>query len=209
MVDADTPRDAATGTVMKDRGTAAPIDVAKIDAMPEVRAREALLRCCASPEWVDAMIAARPFGSEARLLQVADDVWWALPREAWFDAFAGHPRIGADVDALREKFAATQSWSSEEQAGVAQATQATLDALVAGNVAYEKRFGYIFIVCATGKTAAQMLSLLEARLDNHPEAELRVAAEEQRKITHIRLAKIGGAESGGETPGGAKLEERR
>ncbi len=107
----------------------------------------------------------------------------------WLEAFAAHPRIG-DVDALRAKFAATAAWASGEQAGVAGASESTLRALAEGNRDYEAKFGHIFIVCATGKTADEMLGLLRERLANEPDAELAVAAAEQAKITAIRLRKL-------------------
>ena len=107
------------------------------------------------------------------------------------EAFGHHPEIGASLDALRDKFASTAQWASSEQASVAAATEQTLLALRDGNVAYRERFGFIFIVCATGKSAAEMLSLLEARLGNARDRELSIAAAEQGKITALRLAKIG------------------
>ena len=111
-----------------------------------------------------------------------------LPAD-WLEAFAAHPRIG-DLDALRKKFASTANWCAGEQAGVAAADEAVLTALADGNRAYEARFGYIFIVCATGKSAAEMLAILTARLANDPEVELKVATAEQAKITRLRLEKL-------------------
>jgi OHCU decarboxylase len=108
-------------------------------------------------------------------------------------AFAAHPRIG-DVDSLRTKFAHTKTWASGEQAGVDAASEDTLIRLADGNDAYFDRFGYIFIVCATGKSADQMLALLEARLPNDAVTELPIAAAEQRKITQLRLQKLAGGE---------------
>lgn len=161
----------------------------ELDDLPESEAREALARCCGSSAWVAGMLARRPFGSKAGLL-TASDVSWSHTREKdWLEAFSHHPRIGGK-DALRAKFAATKDWSSGEQAGAAAADEATLDALAKGNADYEARFGFIFIVCATGKTAAQMLELLNARLLNERREELIVAAGEQAKITRIRLEKL-------------------
>ncbi len=113
----------------------------------------------------------------------------ALAPADWLEAFAAHPKIG-DRDALRAKFAATAAWSAIEQAGVDGAPEEVLDALADANDRYHERFGYIFIVCATGKTAEEMLALIRERLSNDPEVELRTAAAEQAKIARIRLEKL-------------------
>jgi 2-oxo-4-hydroxy-4-carboxy-5-ureidoimidazoline decarboxylase len=106
------------------------------------------------------------------------------------EALQHHPRIGADLGELRKKYASTATWAAGEQSGAAAADEATLVALRDGNVEYEKRFGHIFVVCATGKTAGEMLALLQARMHNDPQRELGVAAAEQAKITRIRLEKL-------------------
>jgi len=116
-------------------------------------------------------------------------VWGGLGREDWLEAFAHHPEIG-DVDRLRERFGAGAAFSEGEQAGVEGAGEEVLRRLAAGNRAYREKFGHVFLVCATGKTAAQMLELLEARLPAEPAAELEVAAGEQAKITRLRLEKL-------------------
>jgi allantoicase len=163
---------------------------AALNRLDSVDRRDVLLRCCGSSRWASRMAAHGPFGSDAELHGLADHLWWDLADGDWLEAFTHHPRIGADVDALRAKFARTAEWSEGEQAGVGGADEATLQALAEGNRAYEERFGFLFIVCATGKTAAQMLALLRERLGNEPEAELRIAAGEQAKITHLRLEKL-------------------
>jgi 2-oxo-4-hydroxy-4-carboxy-5-ureidoimidazoline decarboxylase len=132
------------------------------------------------------MLARRPFGSQAALLSAARDEWFSLAREDWLEAFSHHPKIG-DREALRERFAGTRHLSEREQSGVNGASDSVLEALAAGNHAYEKKFGHIFIVCATGKSATEMLGLLRSRLGNDPDVELRIAAAEQAKITEIRL----------------------
>ena len=142
--------------------------------------------CCGSARWIERLLAERPFGSSERALRVARDAWFSLEPSDWQEAFAHHPRIG-DVAALRERFAATGSLSEKEQAGVIDAAANTLGALLEGNRAYEARFGYIFIVCASGKTAAEMLDILRGRLGNEPADELRIAAEEHAKICEQRL----------------------
>jgi allantoicase len=140
-----------------------------------------LRSCCASMEWVTAMFDARPFQSWERLAQAADRVWAQLGREAWLEAFAAHPRIG-------EKKA--DRFSSGEQDGTASASDETMSALAAANRDYEARFGHVYLVCATGRTADEMLAFARERMKNEPDAELRVAAEEQRKITRLRLLKL-------------------
>lgn len=173
---------------MSDRGLAA------LNAMTAAEAREALGRCCGASRWVLGLLAARPFADRAALLAAAERAFGPLERPDWLEAFAQHPRIG-DVAALRARFAATAAWAGEEQRGALATDEATLSALAEGNRAYEQRFGYIFIVCATGKGAGEMLALLRGRLGNAPELELAVAAGEQKKITQLRLEKLIGAGS--------------
>ncbi len=163
--------------------------LAELNALPGERAREELLRCCGCARWADAVLESRPFPDKAALLSSSDAAWGRSGEEDWREAFAHHPRIGGK-DALRAKFAATQAWATGEQAGAAAASEAVLDALAEGNAAYEKKFGHIFIVCATGKSAAEMLDLLKSRLPNDAGAELRLAAAEQNKITKLRLEKL-------------------
>ncbi len=157
-----------------------------IDRGQDDDARRLLTRACGASLWVERMMQRRPFGSAQSLLFAAREEWDALGDGGWREAFAHHPKIG-DRAALRERFPATHDLSVREQAGVAGASEAVLDALAEANRLYEARFGYIFIVCATGLTAEQMLHRLRARLDNAPEREIRVAAEEQAKITALRL----------------------
>lgn len=161
----------------------------RVDAAPADEARALLRACCGSRRWVERMLERRPFGSDASLLAAAQEEWFALTPADWQEAFAAHPRIG-DRDALRHRFAETRHLASNEQAGVEGAPPDVLTALAEANAAYEARFGYIFIVCATGLTAEQMLAMLRARMTNDPWTELRIAAGEQAKITALRLAKI-------------------
>lgn len=160
------------------------------NALRPSEAHEALERCCGAHRWVEGMIAARPFASPQAMFDAADRIWKHMGRHDILEAFDHHPRIGQDVASLRKKFASTAGWASQEQAGAASATEETLQGLAQGNKDYEAKFGHIFIVCASGKSAAEMLALLQGRLGNEPEAELAVAAEEQRKITRIRLEKL-------------------
>ena len=161
----------------------------RLDALPAPEAEAELLKCCGSTNWARRMAAQRPFRGVAELLETADRIWWELGPKDWLEAFSRHPKIGESA-AARAGSAQTQRWSSEEQAGVRSASQEVLAALAEANRAYQDRFGYIFIVCATGKTSEEMLALLRNRLQNDPGAELRTAAEEQRKITRLRLEKL-------------------
>ena len=168
--------------------------VAELDRMAPDAAAEALRRCCGASAWVAAMLAARPFGDRAGLMAAAGRADAGMEDADWLEAFAHHPRIG-DVAALRERFASTAAWAGREQSGAATADDATLAALAEGNRAYEARFGHIFIVCATGRSAAEMLALLSARLGHDAASERRVAAGEQAKITRLRLDKLTGEDS--------------
>ena len=153
-------------------------------------AREALSRCCGAQRWVEGMLTQRPFSSNDALYQSADEVWRGLHQSDYLEAFSHHPQIGADMETLRQKFRATARWSSEEQASVGEADEQTLLSLRADNALYLQRFGFIFIVCATGKSAASMLQLLRERLGHTANEELHIAAGEQAKITHLRLRKL-------------------
>ena len=160
-----------------------------INRLTADEARDSFMRCCGSRRWSDEMVRARPFESRAALLETAARKWWELSNDDWLEAFAAHPRIG-DIDTLRAKFASTAAWASHEQAGAVGAPEAVLKDLAIGNRQYETRFGYLFIVCATGKTAEEMLELLRQRLLNEAETEIKLAAAEQMKITMIRLERI-------------------
>lgn len=161
-----------------------------LDAASLADARAALARCCGAARWVEGMLARRPFHGDDALHAAADTVWATMTRADILEAFSHHPAIGSDIAALRAKFASTAGWSEGEQSAIAQADEATLLRLRDANVEYHRRFGFIFIVCATGKTAQQMLALLEARLSNDVATELRVAADEQARITRLRLYKL-------------------
>ena len=161
----------------------------RVDAAVPDEARALLASCCASTRWVDRMLSRRPFGSMDAMLTAAREDWRALSPADWLEAFAGHPRIG-DREALRQRFGDARDRPAQEQAGVAGASDDVLSALAEGNAAYEKKFGFIFIVCATGLKADEMLSMLRTRMPNDPERELVVAAGEQAKITALRLANL-------------------
>lgn len=161
-----------------------------LNDLPPDQAHTALQRCCGSSRWVQDMLARRPFTDDAHVFAAAEQVWSQVEPTDVLEALSHHPEIGADLDALRARFASTASWSSDEQAGAAEADEATLLALRDLNRRYKERFGHIFVVCATGKTAAQMLALLRERIDNEPDPELQIAAAEQAKITRLRLEKL-------------------
>ena len=135
------------------------------------------------------MLQRRPFGTLDAMLDASNDVWFSLTPADWQEAFADHPRIG-DREALKRKFAETRHLASREQSGVDAASDDVLEALARGNREYERTFGYIFIVCATGLTADDMLAKLKARLANDPKTELLIAAQEQSKITALRLKRL-------------------
>lgn len=160
-----------------------------LNNLPAATRAGALATCCGAPAWVGALNQRFPFATAAALLAAAEEVWHGLAEADWRAAFAHHPKIG-DVNSLKEKFASTAAWAAGEQGAVRQASDATLGALAAGNAAYEAKFGYIFIVCATGKSADAMLVLLRARLPNAPAAEIQIAMSEQAKITRLRLEKL-------------------
>jgi 2-oxo-4-hydroxy-4-carboxy-5-ureidoimidazoline decarboxylase len=157
------------------------VTLADLNALSADHAEAEFRRCCGSTRWATAMAAARPFATVPALLGEADRVGSSLGRPDWLEAFAAHPRLGEP---------ATSAWSAEEQAGASSAAAQVREALARGNEAYEHRFGYIFLVCATGKSAAEMLDILDKRLRNAPDDELRVAADEQRRITKLRLQKL-------------------
>lgn len=161
----------------------------QFNSLEQVAAADHLRQCCVSERWIQGMLAARPFDSLEALYTAANSVWLNLDKNDYLQAFEGHPKIG-DVESLRAKYAHTKALAAGEQASVNQADEATLGALAEGNAEYEARFGYIFIVCATGKSAEEMLALLKERLHNDPTYEIHVAAAEQHKITCIRLEKL-------------------
>ena len=154
--------------------------------LPVREAEADILACCGSRAWAQAMASRRPIASEAALFATSDETWRGLSEADWMEAFRSHPRIG---ESRPERPAAANSaaWSAQEQSGVTASEQAIKAALADGNSEYEKRFGHIFIVCATGKSADEILGILQRRLQNDAATELREAAEQQRQITHIRL----------------------
>lgn len=164
--------------------------LAEFNSLPAEEAWRVLQRCCGAENWVDYVCGHRPYRDRKAFDRAVSNAFDDMDEDDWRETFSSHPRIG-DVEALREKFAETAA--GEEQSGVKGAADDVLKALARGNKEYEKRFGFIFIVFATGKSAGEMLEILQSRLGNDPEHELRTAAEEQRKITALRLDKMLGA----------------
>ena len=147
-----------------------------------------LLKCCGSSQWTEKMLAARPYKSVSHLLELAGQIWSDLGEVDYLEAFAAHPKIGASKPPDNAKN--TESWTSKEQAGMMSADEQTKLKLKTKNQKYAEKFGYIFIVYATGKSASEILELLRIRLENSPETELEIAAGEQMKITNLRLNKM-------------------
>jgi len=147
------------------------------------------LKCCGSTRWARAMTEARPFEALDDVLARADRIWWSLNEADWLEAFRAHPKIGEKKAAIAQS-AEAQKWSAQEQSGVAQAPASTISELAERNREYEDRFGFIFIVCASGKSSEEMLAIINERIGNDAETELRTAATEQSKITRLRLEKL-------------------
>jgi len=159
----------------------------ELNEAPADEVRAILSRAWGSSRWVDRMIARRPFATDAKLFFAARNEWFGLTEADWLEAFSHHPRIG-DRAALEARFPQTHDLPAKEQAAIGSASEDVLSALAEGNNAYFDKFGFIFIVCATGKSAEEMLALLRERLSHDRATELRVAAEEQAKITQLRLS---------------------
>jgi len=164
-------------------------DLAWLNQAPPAEAAKALFRCCGCAGWARDVVAARPFASADALFEAAERSWSRASPEDIHEAFSHHPRIG-DREAMKARFPATHAWSEGEQSVAATADEQVLDELARANRDYEAKFDHIFIVCASGKTATEMLGLLRARLANDPETELRIAAGEQMKITRLRITKL-------------------
>jgi len=158
------------------------------NGLPQKEAAREILPCCGSKAWAESLASKRPIHDGALLIEVSDAIWRSLGEEDWLEAFRSHPRIG---ESHAEETVAPQSsaWSEQEQQKAAAADEAVKMALKWGNREYEQKFGTIFIVCATGKSASEILEILRRRLHNDDETELQQAAEEQRQIMHIRLKK--------------------
>jgi OHCU decarboxylase len=153
----------------------------------ESAALEAMLACCAARRWAQAMVALRPISGVESLSLTADEVWSTMEESDWMEAFAAHPRIGERKPAAAG--ATSEAWPQQEQSSAASAAEQVLAGLAEGNAQYERLFGFTYIVSATGKSGEEMLAILQRRLGNTRETELREAAEQQRQIMQIRLGK--------------------
>ncbi|MGH9791696.1 MAG: 2-oxo-4-hydroxy-4-carboxy-5-ureidoimidazoline decarboxylase [Candidatus Acidiferrales bacterium] len=162
-------------------------NIASLNALAPPLAQAALLACCGSTRWARRMVQRRPFEDAADLLAAAAVIWNELAPEDWLEAFSKHPQIG---EKPQQESARERAWSGQEQSAAGAGSERAQAALAEANTDYQQRFGYIFIVSATGKTAEETLANLRQRLQNDADTELRVAADEQRKITELRLMKF-------------------
>jgi OHCU decarboxylase len=160
-----------------------------LNSLSADEAETELLKCCGSKRWAREMTAARPYASAEDLTARAEELWLSLNHDDWLEAFRAHPKIGEQKSAVPQSEQA-HNWSVLEQSGVKDARAEIKAALAQGNREYEERFGFIYIVCATGKTSEEMLTLLNKRLRNDRATELQMAAREQQKITRLRLEKL-------------------
>ncbi|MEO9211100.1 MAG: 2-oxo-4-hydroxy-4-carboxy-5-ureidoimidazoline decarboxylase [Ginsengibacter sp.] len=163
--------------------------IAEFDHLDIKKKKELLFNCCGCNAWVKGMLEIFPVNDLIDLLEYAEEKWYDCNPAEWLEAFEHHPKIG-DIDSIQKKFAETADYAENEQAGVSPNDKKILEELIKANEEYEDVFGYIFIVFATGKTAAEMLAILNERLLNNPHDELIVAAGEQDKITKLRLQKL-------------------
>lgn len=161
----------------------------EFNRLPETAAREQLRMCCTAERWAALVCQDRPYANTDQLLKRSQQHWLTMEEADYLQAFGGHPKIG-DVRSLKKKYAASSTLAAHEQAGMNTASDTVIQALADGNRAYEQKFDFIFIVCASGKTAAQMLELLQKRLGNGREDELKIAVAEQAKITRLRLLQL-------------------
>jgi OHCU decarboxylase len=164
-------------------------DLAWLNSLTAEEAAKELRQCCGSTRWTEQMSNDRPYSSLETLITHGDRVWWSLSTEDWLEAFRSHLKIG-EKKTSEKVSAQSQQWSGQEQAEVSSASQDTAHSLATLNLAYEQKFGFIFIICATGKTSEEMLAALQERLNHDSDTELRLAAAEQAKITELRLKKL-------------------
>ncbi|HEY2962870.1 MAG TPA: 2-oxo-4-hydroxy-4-carboxy-5-ureidoimidazoline decarboxylase [Pyrinomonadaceae bacterium] len=164
-------------------------DVSWLNSLAPDAAYHELLKCCGSRRWANAVEQGRPYASLEELINHANEIWWALDREDWLEAFRSHPKIG-EKKIANPVAAQSQQWSAQEQRSIDRAPAEVIGKLATLNYDYEQKFGFIFIVCATGKSSDEILALLKQRLANGPATELPVAAAEQAEITELRLRKL-------------------
>jgi 2-oxo-4-hydroxy-4-carboxy-5-ureidoimidazoline decarboxylase len=161
----------------------------RLNELSPADAEAEFLKCCGSAKWARDLAAARPFAGRAELLGKCDEISAGLKTEDWLEAFRAHPKIGEN-SAAKSQTTQEQGWSAQEQSGMQAASAELVSELANRNREYEARFGFIFIVCATGKSSGEMLAIINRRIHNDPQTELQVAVAEQRKITLLRLQKL-------------------
>jgi OHCU decarboxylase len=161
--------------------------LAEFNALPTAQAESVLIDCCGSALWAATVASRRPYVTVEAVHKSADAIWWKLDRADWLEAFSHHPQIGDKPAGGSES---ARQWAEGEQTRARAATEEVKTRLARANRAYFEKFGYIYIVCATGKTAEGMLAILNQRLQNDLPSELSIAAEQQRLITRIRLDKL-------------------
>ena len=164
-------------------------DLDWLNALSSEAARRELLKCCGATRWAIAIEQQRPYATLEQLLARSNEVWWDLEPSDWLEAFRSHPKIG-EKKAASSVAAQSQQWSAQEQRGVETAREDAIEKLARLNQLYEEKFGFIFIVCATGKSTDEILALLEERMENEAAAELRIAATQQATITELRMRKL-------------------
>jgi 2-oxo-4-hydroxy-4-carboxy-5-ureidoimidazoline decarboxylase len=166
-----------------------PMRLEEFNRLSKENARAELFKCCGCTTWANKLIDFFPFSTVDALKEKSDLIWNSCNEADWKEAFSHHPKIGEKkIDPVL--FDSTKSWAEDEQSGVKMAEENILVKLANANMRYENRFGFIFIVCATGKTADEMLEIITERLMNDPKKEIQIAAEEQNKITHLRIDKL-------------------
>jgi len=163
--------------------------IERFNRMPRKQAIKSLMDCCRSRKWAERMADLRPFPTSPDLFHVADESWLALKPQDWLEAFRHHPSIGGKR-AKAKQSATSTGWSAKEQSVSQTAAPDVLAALAVENKVYAKKFGFVFLICASGKNGEEILHAIRHRMANTPEVELRVAAEEQQKITRLRLEKL-------------------
>jgi OHCU decarboxylase len=161
--------------------------LAEFNALPATRAESVLTDCCGATRWAASVASKRPYETVEALHRAADSIWWKLDRNDWLEAFGHHPQIG---ERPASGSGSAREWAEGEQAGARGISEDVKTRLARANRAYVDKFGYIYIICATGKSVEAMLALLNQRLQNDPASELSIAAEQQRQITRIRLEKL-------------------
>lgn len=165
------------------------VQIEEFNNLPRYQALATLMQCCSASRWAEEIVGLRPFASLSALQESSQTVWAEMREQDLLEAFDGHPKIG-DPDSLKTKYSTTKEIASSEQSGIKHASDQVIEELASYNQAYLDKFGFIFIVCATGKNADEMLTSIKQRLSNLRERELALAAKEQQKITTIRIDKL-------------------